>query len=834
MRIFAAAAATLLASAPLVTSEANLKSFVKNLLKDETKARRLEARNVVNKSTSSTAGGVHPTFLNQHRRFGKANREEVNNDYNNDSASSLLGSAQKDGLNQETCDSAFSTCISDKQCVSCFGSLESNGVDWATVHSDTPCATVLEFLYSGEFCTDLIGNQRSTDLFCNTFNSCVTWGEAEKDDKETIDCDALETCDWKGIHISFIGDGTCNDALSGCYNHAICGYDGGDCCEKSCDHLTDTKYHKCGQEGYTCRDPHYQTESSSSEDDIFQCKLDETPYRIIMYDSFGDGWDSTKLTLKHGSTVLFNGGLEEGSKGTERICLADVLECYQIDVSGGSWGIEVSWEMKPMRKGAPAIASGGAPMECEFGVASARCENTCDGKRQQPPDNDPEYKSYKEMYNCFTEKCIIQMGSCVADEACVPCLEEDSPNYCFANENFLSLIDCGLCHCLDEEAKGESEFCMEKNGSGNYDDDLIVNTDDFGQSQICSSSQTLRGSSAILAFSNCTDMGQIGMMITDFDEDNFGAIDSFEECAHAYNNNNNRRSALGCLKVLYNAIDNPTSPTDRPDAPADAISSVARSLYHNAEAFCDCSKNALENCPVCESFFHFKTLLYEILDACHALDEIDCDAWDEFSTPCKSNIVQMYGSVDFSQTQQCEYAQNGCGGAGPFPAFRKLDCGREIPRAAWDFYGQYDSGCINSSGTGAPSHPPGPANPPRTPIPNPSPAPKPNPSPAPSPKPYIPSGGGKPYTPSTPDDNGNTEPKKKNRHVFLTLLFWVGVGGGGFYIYKKRSGSFDFVRYRRAGAYDTGNDMYSSLSLDTNSSSFEPPTLPPTPMQTMT
>lgn len=47
----------------------------------------------------------------------------------------------------------------------------------------------------------------------------------------------LERCEellkgFKGADISNLGDGLCN---RGPYNTRVCGYDGGDCCEKTCE-----------------------------------------------------------------------------------------------------------------------------------------------------------------------------------------------------------------------------------------------------------------------------------------------------------------------------------------------------------------------------------------------------------------------------------------------------------------------------------------------------------------------------------------------------------------------------------------------------------------------
>jgi hypothetical protein len=99
-----------------------------------------------------------------------------------------------------------------------------------------------------------------------------------------------------------------------------------------------------------------------------------------------------------------------------------------------------------------------------------------------------------------------------------------------------------------------------------------------------------------------------------------------------------------------------TNPTvkDNSDAPKEAISALAKDLYQNAEVFCSCAKNASEQCPLCPSFKSFKTLLFESLDACQALDEIDCDAWSEFWKPCKDNLESEFSKSDFKSKEQCK------------------------------------------------------------------------------------------------------------------------------------------------------------------------------------
>ena len=70
---------------------------------------------------------------------------------------------------------------------------------------------------------------------CNHENCGVFWGYTCKD--PSVNC--VE-------HANLIGDGRCHEVT----NTAECGYDGGDCCEATCNHP------KCGLEwDYRCRDP---------------------------------------------------------------------------------------------------------------------------------------------------------------------------------------------------------------------------------------------------------------------------------------------------------------------------------------------------------------------------------------------------------------------------------------------------------------------------------------------------------------------------------------------------------------------------------------------------
>jgi hypothetical protein len=279
---------------------------------------------------------------------------------------------------QATCDASFVQCIPNDKCISCFTTLEMEDIDWTGVTPGTKCPDVVSFLTNGGHCKTLEGDTDATDLFCKTFDACVIWNDDDyygnddewdpSQEEGWVNCTALTNCDWDGIHRNWIGDGVCHENMHGCYNTAICGYDGGDCCQDTCKIPETATYMECGHDGYYCKDPEsaqcnpalnprcYTNGSSKNPSDI-KCGQNETKYRLVMYDSFGDGWDSTALTIQpeggKGGEVVFKGGLVDGYQGTEYICLSKTPQCYNVNVTGGVWGVEVSWEVRPIGEGYP-------------------------------------------------------------------------------------------------------------------------------------------------------------------------------------------------------------------------------------------------------------------------------------------------------------------------------------------------------------------------------------------------------------------------------------------------------------------------------------------------
>uniref|UniRef100_A0A7S3PDF9 LNR domain-containing protein n=1 Tax=Amphora coffeiformis TaxID=265554 RepID=A0A7S3PDF9_9STRA len=762
-----------------------------------------------------------------------------------------LRNLQRASEGESACDAAFLDCLQSDTCVNCFVELETKQIDWASVTSETPCQDVTKFLFAANHCSSMKNDSVGQGTFCKTFDTCVDWsddGDKKKDDPNRVKCSELTECKWDGMHEQFLGDGICHDKVEGCYNTAICGYDGGDCCPDTC-HTPEGSYVECGHEDYACKDPNsskcdklLNPVCKSSDDNKPKpaptCKDGTTIYRMIMYDSFGDGWDGTKLEIsdkKSVNNILYGLQLSEGSQGTEYICLSKTPACYHVDVKGGTWGKEVSWEVKPLGDGAPSIGSGGSPMSCDFPVAGdTSCTNTCTGKTDEDPTKDPDYKQFKTMSQCISDKCPIQIGACQEDDVCTDCFRDIPADYCYADDFFNALLDCAICKCTDSTG---TDFCEKKQSPGQLPVDT-VDDDDYGSwtQDPCSPAETVTGGNAVLAFGKCTSFDQTSMMVTDFDQNNFGMLDRFEACAHAWQSKPDRggNTALSCLQILVDAKDGAFNDYNTPaNAPKEAIKALASNLYNHPEEFCECASKASRNCPLCPSFMNFKTLLYESMDACLSLDEIDCGAWTEFYPKCKENLTRDKGTPDFTKTDHCKYVHDGCGNAGPFPVFRRLDCDKEVSNEAWTFYTSYAKSCMGNAPAPTP-----PAPTPTPPVPTPTP---PAPAPAPSTDDYItpvsPSDK-KPYVP--PEERGKKkkkssesgEPKKKS-HFFRNMFLLLLVGGGAYYYHKNYGFDFSFLqRYRRfrpVSAYDQGGEMYSGLTME-SSTSFQPPTLPPTPI----
>ncbi|MFQ6611216.1 MAG: PPC domain-containing protein, partial [Fidelibacterota bacterium] len=98
--------------------------------------------------------------------------------------------------------------------------------------------------------------------------------------------------------------------------------------------------------------------------------IDTTPVECLdnsltlyMYDSYGDGWNGNVFNIFDASGNLVDSAtLESGDYGTAEFCLPG--GDYTVDVDGGSWQSEVSWELYD--SAGNLILSGGCPFAGSF------------------------------------------------------------------------------------------------------------------------------------------------------------------------------------------------------------------------------------------------------------------------------------------------------------------------------------------------------------------------------------------------------------------------------------------------------------------------------------
>jgi hypothetical protein len=660
----------------------------------------------------------------------------------------------------------------------------------------------------------LSGNAHSTDAFCSLYDTCSQ--EAYSDDYEAnddVDCESLTSCEWEGKKEEFVGDGVCDQYTKGCYNTEVCGYDQGDCCEDQCTSGTQA-WAECGSNGYYCADPGSEKCDPSYNSAcpplptppppvVPTCSSSETLIKIMQYDSWGDGWNNAEMTFKaeassSSSSAIYEGSLEDGAEGTIYECVQN--GCYVMAVTGGDWGNEISWEVRPSNGGS-LLAMGGAPEECHFPVGGNQCANTCQGGAEPEPIDpghvDPDDgDDAAEQVQCMMSHCAIQYADCVSDFMnCLPCLSDYTQSYCVTNGKFEALTRCEQCYCVEGM---ESSCDGDGDGGG-------------GGPPTCSGTQIGLGGQAVVEWQTCTGIGDAANLITDWNEDNFGSLDQFERCSHQYTNDANHggHKAEDCMQILFDSANSKNS---------DIITDIASELYWKPGKMCGCSSDAWTGVPTCNTFSRFKVLVHETLDACNSLDEIDCDAWKEFSDKCQVNVMQEYGVIDFYKRKQCDYVKEGCGNSGAFPAFRKLDCGGEIPKKNWDFWNLYSTGCALAAESDDDYVPP---------EPNPTPTP-PTPTP-PTPTPPTPT----PPAPVDPSDGPDAgEHKGGATGPVFGVLGALGVVVGGAVVYKKKrdanamSSAYRYRPQRDSDSFADSTELFSGMTV--NAGSFKPPSIPQT------
>uniref|UniRef100_A0A7S1FP35 LNR domain-containing protein n=1 Tax=Corethron hystrix TaxID=216773 RepID=A0A7S1FP35_9STRA len=637
------------------------------------------------------------------------------------------------------CEATIIDCMGQPNCYSCVSELLERQVHFTGVTRETPCNSVLGYVKHVDLCPGLIeADTPSFDAFCDVFGACTDFNDnesenamtstddmVEEDDRwndevpDGLDCDALTECEWTGIRKSYLGDGNCDHKIKGCYNSKICGYDGGDCCEDTCKSSkpngeasgSKNQYNLCGHGmPYICVDPkskycdrelseecpERETEKPEKVEEEIICENGLKSYQVTERGTW-DGWGNTTIYIsmisdtdgnevEQGTIPSFTGKLKTGIEGVETACLAD--GCFEVRTSAAQWGNDVSWEVRSTN--GAVLAYGGADLTCTFPIGGNMCENVCNGSldldsgRKKESEGDDSTFSQEEFDECMSTKCSVQLGVCASDvRHCSPCLNSNKMSYCYTNKNYDNVLTCGMCSCMT----GNEEECKRRSESSKKIDPNSL--------PACTSTDTIDGSKALIEWSQCSGIDSVSALLNDWDENDFGGMDSFEDCAHNYNNekDHGNKTALQCMQILQDTMNDYTE--------MDVTEAIIGRLYYDAADICDCSYSSYEKAPDCKNFSRLRTLLHETLDACNALDQIDCPAWEEYAAPCRKNMNEKFGTIDFTDKSQCSYIEGGCGGnIGPFPVFRRFDCGKEISKSAWDFHQDYGNKCAKKGNEG--------------------------------------------------------------------------------------------------------------------------------------
>ena len=292
------------------------------------------------------------------------------------------------------------------------------------------------------------GPEFGTDYFCICDDECytITVGGGSWDSEITwqlFDASDLVNSLAEGFAPDS-GSWTQGAAICGCMDPIACNYnilatveDG------SCEYLT------CAG----CTDSVACNYDSTATIDDSSCCFDNC-VTLNMADSFGDGWNGADYTITEwaSGTVVATGDLntatngDGASFGSENLCLAD--GCYFINVGGGTFDSEITWDVQ----GANGVTAGGAPSgDVFFSLGAGTC-TTC-----------------QETLACNYD-ANAPLGDCTLCDfaSCTGCTYSFAPEY-----DSLALIDDGTCTCPPDP-------CPEDLAGGpTGDGDGLVNTADL-------------------------------------------------------------------------------------------------------------------------------------------------------------------------------------------------------------------------------------------------------------------------------------------------------------------------------------------------------------------
>ena len=99
------------------------------------------------------------------------------------------------------------------------------------------------------------------------------------------------------------------------------------------------------------------------------CDEESTNFTLYLHDSYGDGWNGNTFSANNISVEgYYETTLETDGEGISSFCLND--GCYLINVDGGSWQQEISWDL--VNEEGDTVLTGEAPYQNYLGI-NATC-----------------------------------------------------------------------------------------------------------------------------------------------------------------------------------------------------------------------------------------------------------------------------------------------------------------------------------------------------------------------------------------------------------------------------------------------------------------------------
>ena len=191
---------------------------------------------------------------------------------------------------------------------------------------------------------------------------------------------------------------------------------------------------------------------------------DATAYNVMMYDSYGDGWNGNVFSVSSNGQEVFSSTIEGfESEGSADFCLND--GCYLITVDGGSYPTEVSWSL--ISEEGELLLSGSAPAEESLAV---NFDGECG----------PIYGCMDSLALNFNSEATSDDNSCMYPlEGCTDTLALNYDEY--------AVVDNGSCN-YSIDCAGLTPVVIEV-GGGSWADEVSWSLNDFtgvtGSTQVC-------------------------------------------------------------------------------------------------------------------------------------------------------------------------------------------------------------------------------------------------------------------------------------------------------------------------------------------------------------